>query len=137
MLSDIEKRKIKYFGDSLGGLNVIENRKDIPFDVKRVFYIYGTDKNVIRGLHANKNSEFVMISLVGSCYVDVIDPNENKKKILLDNPNEYLYIPKMLWKNMYGFSQDSVLLVLSDSYYDENEYIRDFEDYKSEYGDKI
>lgn len=119
-------------GDDRGALIVIEENKDITFDIKRLFYMYGSNDGITRGQHANRNSEFILINVAGSSKVKVDDGKGNTKEYILDKPNIGLYIPNMIWKDMYDFSKDSVLLVLSNQYYDENEYIRDHEEYKKE-----
>lgn len=118
----------KDFGDERGKLVVIEGGISIPFDIQRVFYIYESDSKVIRGQHANKNSEFVLINVSGSSKVRITDGNE-EIIVILDKPMMGVYIPKMIWKDMYDFSSDSVLLVLANTHYDENEYIRDYDEY--------
>lgn len=122
-------------GDENGYLVAVESGKEIPFNIKRVFYIYGTKGNVVRGQHSNRKSEFVLINLSGSSKVDV-DYGGRIETFELKTPNEGLYIPKMLWKDMYDFSEDSVLLVLSNEPYDPNEYIRDKQEYYKEIGIK-
>ena len=124
-------RKIdfKERGDKSGKLIAIESLKDIPFEIKRIFYIYGVSDDKVRGQHANKNSEFVMINLSGKCKVRLSDSKE-ETIVELNKPNEGLYIPKMIWKDMYDFSKDAVMLVLTNTYYDNAEYIRDYEEYK-------
>ena len=112
------------FGDENGKLVAIENSKNIPFDIKRIFYIYGTEENIIRGQHANKISRFVMVCLSGSCEVKVYDMDEKvEEKFKLTTPNQGLYLDRMIWKDMYNFSKDCVLLVLSDSEYIKDEYV--------------
>ncbi len=115
-------------GDERGHLVIVEGSQDIPFDVKRVFYIYGSDKDVIRGRHANYRSEFVLINVAGSSKVRV-DDGKNQKVFNLDRPHTGIYLPKLIWKDMYDFSKDSVLLCLASEHYDENEYIREYEAY--------
>lgn len=115
-------------GDERGHLVIIEGNKDIPFDIKRVFYIYGSDSNVIRGRHANYKSEFVLINVSGTSKVKV-DDGMNKKVFNLDRPHIGIYLPKLVWKDMYDFSEDSVLLCLSNEHYDAGEYIRDYGKY--------
>lgn len=115
-------------GDERGNLVAIEGGATIPFDICRVFYIYGTDSNAVRGQHANKNSEFVLINVAGSSKVRIRDGVE-ENVIELNKPLMGVYIPKMIWKDMYDFSQDSVLLVLTNTHYDEGEYIRDYYEY--------
>ncbi|MFG6367046.1 MAG: FdtA/QdtA family cupin domain-containing protein [Lachnospiraceae bacterium] len=115
-------------GDDRGHLVIVEGNQDIPFEIKRVFYIYGSDKEVIRGKHANYNTEFVLINVAGTSKVKV-DDGINQKIFRLDRPHIGIYLPKMVWKDMYDFSHDSVLLVLASEHYDENEYIRSYSKY--------
>ncbi len=112
-------------GDARGYLVAVEGNIDIPFDIKRIFYIYGSAPNVVRGMHANRKSEFVMINLKGKSKIKV-DTGWDTEIISLDHPHEGIYIPKMTWKEMYDFSEDSVLLVLSNEHYDPEEYIKDY-----------
>lgn len=118
-------------GDERGKLVIVEGNQDIPFDIKRIFYIYGSDKDVVRGQHANRESEFVLINVSGSSKVRVTD-GKNEKIFVLDKPHTGIYIPKMVWKDMYDFSEDSILLVLASEHYDGAEYIRDFDEYVKE-----
>ena len=120
------------FGDERGNLVVAEcGGVDVPFTVKRVFYIYGSDDTVVRGRHANRKTEFVLINVSGSSKVR-IDNGFEYDIVELDRPRMGLYLPTMLWKDMYDFSEDSVLLVLASRHYDGNEYIRDYEEYLRE-----
>ncbi|NZA40378.1 WxcM-like domain-containing protein [Eubacterium callanderi] len=122
--------KFKQLGDERGHLVVIEGNEDVEFDIKRVFYIYGSDPDVVRGQHANRDTEFVLINVCGTSKVRVDDGKEEKVYVL-DKPHEGVYIPKMVWKDMYDFSENSILLVLASEHYDGDEYIRDYEDYKT------
>lgn len=122
--------EFKELGDERGNLVVIEGGDNIPFDIKRVFYIYGSDETVIRGQHANKFSEFVLINVNGTSKVR-LDNGVEEKIIYLDRPRMGLYIPAMLWKDMYDFSSDSVLLVLASTHYDGEEYIKDYKLFQS------
>ena len=119
------------FGDERGNLVVAEGGIDVPFDVKRVFYMYGSDATVVRGQHANRVTEFVLINVSGSSKVKV-DNGYETQIIELNRPRMGLYIPAMLWKDMYDFSADSVLLVLASTHYDGSEYIRDYDAYIEE-----
>ena len=116
-------------GDERGRLVIVEGGQDIPFEIKRVFYIYGSDPNVVRGRHANRKSHFVLINVAGTSKVRVVDHKGNEMIIHLNRPHTGVYIPAMVWKDMYDFSPDSVLLVLSSEHYDPDEYIRDFDEY--------
>lgn len=115
-------------GDERGKLVVIEGGQAIPFDIKRVFYIYESDRTVVRGQHANKESEFVLINVAGQSKVRITDGIE-EIIVALDKPMMGVYIPPMIWKDMYDFSSDSVLLVLASTHYSGSEYIRDYGEY--------
>ena len=132
---DLEKKcKILNFnnlGDERGKLVVIEGNQDIPFEIKRTFYIYDSDNDVVRGQHANRDSEFVLINVAGSSKVRITDGKE-EFVVELNKPMMGVYIPKMVWKDMYDFSSDSVLLVLASTHYDGKEYIRDYDEYLKE-----
>lgn len=118
-------------GDERGKLVVIEGEETIPFKIQRVFYIYDSDNTVVRGQHANRESEFVLINVAGKSKIRITDGKE-ELSVLLDRPMMGVYIPKMIWKDMYDFSEDSVLLVLASTHYNSNEYIRDYEEYLQE-----
>ena len=123
----------KDLGDERGKLVVVEGSQDIPFRIERVFYIYGSDSEVVRGQHANRESEFVLINVGGTSKVR-IDNGHSEAIIELNKPMMGLYIPTMVWKDMYDFSEDSILLVLASTHYNGKEYIRDYEEYKKEMG---
>ena len=116
------------FGDERGSLVVAEGEKDIPFEIKRVFYMYGSDKDIIRGRHANRFSEFVLINVAGKSKVR-LDDGFTTKIVELDKPRMGLYMAPMIWKDMYDFSEDSVLLCLSSRHYDKDEYIRNYDEF--------
>lgn len=120
--------EIKPFSDEDGYLAVIEEEKQIPFKIKRIFYEYGVERTSLRGKHANKNSRFCLIAVSGSCDV-IAEDGINKTIYKLDKPTKVLYLDRMIWKTMTNFSKDCVLLVLSDRLYDKNEYIRVFDEY--------
>lgn len=127
----IEEYKLIEFtqkGDERGHLVIVEGNQDIPFDIKRVFYIYGSDKNVVRGKHANYRTEFMLINVAGTSKVRV-DDGTSEKVFELNRPHMGIYLPKLVWKDMYDFSEDSVLLVLASEHYDASEYIRDYDSY--------
>lgn len=115
-------------GDERGKLVVIEGGQAIPFDIKRVFYIYESDATVVRGQHANVESEFVLINVAGQSKVRITDGTE-EFIVELNKPMMGVYIPKMIWKDMYDFSNDSVLLVLASTHYNGAEYIRNYDEY--------
>ncbi len=117
-------------GDDRGGLAVIEGGKTIPFDIKRTYYIYGTKQGVSRGFHAHKELKQVAFCVSGRCRL-VMDDGLTKKEVWLDSPLRGVQIPAMVWHEMHDFSQDCVLLVLASEYYEESDYIRSYEVFKS------
>ena len=121
------------FGDERGSLVVAEGAADVPFEIKRVFYMYASDDSVIRGQHANRESEFVLINVSGSSKVRIDDGHE-EVVVELNRPRMGLYLSSMIWKDMYDFSPDSVLLVLASTHYDGAEYIRDYDEFIKEVG---
>ena len=123
--------QFKDLGDERGNLVVIEGGIDIPFELKRVFYIYGSECDVVRGQHANRRTEFILINVSGKSKVRITDGKE-EYIVILDKPRMGVYIPPMIWKDMYDFSEDSILLVLCSEHYDADEYIRNYEEYISE-----
>lgn len=123
-------------GDERGKLVVVEGGQAIPFDIQRVFYIYESDSTVVRGQHANRESEFVLINVAGKSKVRITDGTE-EFIVELNKPMMGVYIPKMIWKDMYDFSSDSVLLVLASTHYDGKEYIRNYDEYLEIMKDEI
>ena len=105
-------------GDERGHLVIVEGMQDIPFNIARIFYIYGSEGGVVRGQHANRRSQFVLINVAGSCKVKVKDGRGNEAVFVLNRPHTGIYLPPMLWKDMYDFSPDSVLLCLAIELYD-------------------
>ena len=120
----------KIFGDERGSLTAVEGHKDIPFDIKRIFYIYGTKgQQIVRGDHANRKSRFVLMMLSGTCKIKVFDHQGGVQEIVeLNSPEKGLYLDKMVWKEMYDFSDNSVMLVLSSEHFDKDEYIDTYEE---------
>ena len=118
-------------GDDRGSLIALEEHHNAPFDIKRVYYIFGTKEGVRRGYHAHKNLKQIAICVKGSCSF-VIDDGLEKEEFHLDSPTQGLLIEGLLWREMYGFSPDCVLLVLASEHYDENDYIRDYDEFLKE-----
>ena len=100
----------------------------IPFQVNRVYYIYDTLPGVRRGFHAHRNLQQILICVHGSCRIH-LDNGFETAEVLLDKPNEGLYISNDMWREMYDFSEGAVLLVLASNHYDEADYIRNYEDF--------
>ena len=135
LLDQVYTLEFKQNGDARGHLVVVEEKKDVPFSIARIFYIYGSDHDVVRGCHANRRSEFVLINVSGTSKVKVKD-GKDEKVIVLDKPHMGVYLPKMVWKEMYDFSENSVLLCIASEVYDPSEYIRDYAEYLKEIGMK-
>ena len=117
--------------DNYGALVPVEANKDIPFDVKRIYYIFDVEHKMRRGFHSHRNLEQALICVHGSVKILVKTPYE-EENILLDNPQEALYIGPMVWREMYDFSEDAVLLVLASEHYMVEDYIRDYDQYEEE-----
>lgn len=113
-------------GDQRGQLISIEEFKDIPFQIKRVYYMYGIKKGIRRGYHAHKELEQILICIHGSCKVKLDDGSE-QQIVLLNDPAEGLYIAHNIWREMFDFSDDAVLMVLASDLYKESDYIRDYQ----------
>ena len=131
-LDTVHMLEFPQHGDERGHLVVIEGTTDIPFPIKRVFYMYGSDSEVIRGQHANRKTEFVLINVSGRSKVTVRDGLGNEVTFSLNRPHTGIYIPHMVWKEMYDFSADSVLLVLASEHFDAGEYIRSYDEFVKE-----
>ena len=115
-------------GDDRGQLVALEEFKDIPFRIKRVYYLYDTNENVTRGYHAHKSLEQILICVHGSCKI-LLDNGKEQETVLLDKPNEGLIVENPIWREMYDFSPGAVLLVMASQYYDEADYIRDYDEF--------
>lgn len=128
-MNDVRMLEFQQRGDERGHLVIVEGNQDIPFEIKRAFYIYGSDAEVVRGQHANRKTEFVLINVAGTSKVKVMDGEGNEAIYCLNRPHTGVYLPTMVWKEMYDFSEDSVLLVLASEHYDATEYIRSYDDF--------
>ncbi len=113
-------------GDSRGQLVAIEQLRDIPFEIKRIYYIYDTLPDVRRGFHAHKKLKQVLVCTSGKCKI-LLDDGREKKTVMLDKPTEGLLVTGCIWREMYDFSPGAVLMVLASEYYDEADYIRDYD----------
>lgn len=115
-------------GDNRGQLVALEEFKDIPFQIKRVYYMYDTVKGVVRGKHAHKSLQQILVCIHGSCKI-LLDNGKEKKIVPLEKPYEGLFVGNDMWREMYDFSPDAVLLVLASDLYDESDYIRDYDEF--------
>lgn len=113
-------------GDERGSLIALEEHHNTPFDIKRVYYIFGTKTDVRRGFHAHRDLKQIAICVSGSCKF-LLDDGKNKRNVLLDSPDQGLLIEGLIWREMYDFSSDCVLMVVANQYYDENDYIKDYD----------
>ena len=131
----VVKYAFQQHGDDRGQLVALAEFKDIPFEIKRVYYMYDTGEGVHRGFHAHRSLEQILICIHGSCKV-LLDNGTEKKVISLEKPYEGLYIANDMWREMYDFSSDAVLLVLASDFYKEEDYIRDYDVFLKEVGKK-
>jgi len=118
-------------GDERGLLVALEVNKTIPFDIKRVYYLFGTKEGVSRGFHAHKALKQVAVCITGKCRI-LLDTGKEKAEVWLDSSNRGITIDSMVWHEMHDFSPDCVLLVLASEHYDETDYIRDYDDFIQE-----
>lgn len=124
----IIKYAFQQHGDDRGMLVALEEFNDIPFEIKRVYYMYDTKEGVRRGYHAHKSLEQILICIHGSCKI-LLDNGKEKKIVSLERPYEGLYVANNMWREMFDFSPDAVLLVLASESYDESDYIRNYDDF--------
>jgi len=122
----IVKYAFQQHGDDRGMLVALEEFNDIPFEIKRVYYMYDTKEGVRRGFHAHKSLEQILICIHGSCKI-LLDNGKEKKIVYLEKPYEGLYVSNNMWREMYDFSSDAVLMVLASEVYNEEDYIRDYD----------
>jgi len=114
----------------LGYITVAEAQKNVPFEIQRVYWTYYTPQDVIRGGHAHKNLQQVIFAVSGSIQFNTTDLEDNQNSFILDDPSKGLYLPKLIWRDI-KFSHSAVLLCLASELYDENDYFRDFEEFKT------
>ena len=132
---NIEKVDLVSHGDSRGQLVAIEEYDEIPFMIKRVYYIYDTNSDVTRGCHAHRTLKQLLVCVSGNCKIRLDDGKESQI-VLLDKPNEGILICDTIWREMFDFSKDAVLLVLASDIYDEKDYIRDYQEFLKYVTDK-
>lgn len=115
-------------GDTRGSLVALELGINVPFDIKRIYYIYGTKKDVSRGFHAHLDLKQLAVCLSGSCIM-VLDNGETREEVHMDSPEKGLLIEGLLWREMHNFSEDCILLVMASEHFDEKDYIRNYQDF--------
>lgn len=127
-MSLIQLISFPLLGDDRGSLVALESQQTIPFDIKRVYYIFGTQRGVARGFHAHKQLKQVAVCVTGRCRM-VLDDGNQREEVWLDSATKGILIEDMVWREMHDFSEDCVLLVLASEHYDESDYIRDYTEF--------
>ena len=127
-MSLIKTINFQPLGDERGSLVALEGNKSVPFDIKRVYYIFGTKEGVSRGFHAHRNLKQIAVCATGSCCF-VLDNGKQREEVVLDKSTIGLLIDDLTWREMYDFSPDCVLMVLANEHYDESDYIRDYQEF--------
>lgn len=125
---EIELIQLQKHGDDRGALIALEDQRNVPFEIKRVYYLFGTKEGVKRGLHAHRNLRQMVIALRGQCRF-LMDNGKERVELYLDNPAQGLLIESMTWREIYDFSVDCVLMVLASAHYNESDYIRDYKEF--------
>ena len=125
---EIKKYPLQMHGDERGHLVSLEELKDVPFEIKRVYFMFDTKEGFVRGKHAHKSLEQLLVCVHGSVNI-LLDDGREKQNVILDNPYEGLYIANNMWREMSEFSEHAVLMVFASKYYDEDDYIRDYDEF--------
>jgi len=125
---EIKIVKLEEHGDDRGTLIALEQMINVPFEIKRVYYMYNAVPGVRRGFHAHKQLKQILVCVKGSCKI-LLDDGTEKVEVSLDEPNKGLIIESHLWREMFDFSDDAVLMVLASELYDEADYIRNYEEF--------
>ena len=128
-MSLVEWVELPNLGDHRGSLVVAECKKNIPFDIKRFYYIFDAKPDVPRGFHAHKQLSQIAFCIKGKCRM-LMDNGRGKEEVWIDQQTKGLKIPPMVWHEMHDFSEDCVLLVLASDHYNESDYIRDYKQFK-------
>ena len=127
----VTTKEFNILGDYRGQLVALEENRNIPFDLKRVFYIFGTQEGVSRGNHSHYKTKQFLVAVNGSCKV-TLDDGYNKETFNLNQPNLGLFQDALIWGTMHDFSSDCVLMVLANEYYDASDYITDYDKFLKE-----
>jgi dTDP-4-dehydrorhamnose 3,5-epimerase-like enzyme len=127
-MSLIKTISFKSLGDERGSLVALEANKSVPFDIKRVYYIFDSKEGVSRGFHAHRNLKQVAVCITGSCRF-VLDNGKQREDVVLDKSNIGLLIYDLTWREIHDFSSDCVLMILASEHYVESDYIRDYQDF--------
>lgn len=127
----IERVQLQQHGDDRGMLVALEKDRNVPFDIRRVYYMFATRSEVHRGQHAHRNLNQLAVTVRGSVTF-LLDDGSGPVEVVLDDPSRGLLIGRMVWRDLYDFSEDCVLMVLADQLYDPADYITDYDDFLSE-----
>ena len=130
-MSLIKTINFQPLGDERGSLVALEGNKSVPFDIKRVYYIFGTKEGISRGFHAHRNLKQVAVCVIGSCRF-ILDNGNQRDEVVLDKSTTGLLIDNLIWREIYDFSPDCVLMVLANEHYNESDYIRDYQSFIKE-----
>ncbi|TBR39475.1 MULTISPECIES: sugar 3,4-ketoisomerase [Dyella] len=132
---DIERVQLQSHGDHGGMLVSLETDRNVPFPIRRVYYIFGTQQGIHRGCHAHRHLNQLAIAVRGSVKI-LLDDGNGAREVLLDQPSSGLFMGSMVWRELYDFSDDCVLMVLADQPYDPTDYIRDYAQFLGELSDR-
>ena len=128
----VERFAFQHIDSPTGSIVVAHGERDVPFAIRRVYYLHGIPSGQRRGAHAHKTLTQIAVCVAGRCTFR-LDDGRDSAEVVLDNPHEGLIIRPKMWRDMYDFSADCVLLVLASEPYDEADYIRDYEEFKRAY----
>lgn len=120
--------KFQQYGDERGALVALEDMKNVPFPIRRIYYMFGCAEGVLRGEHAHKQLKQVLIAVRGSCRF-LLDDGHSRTEVVLDDPAQGLLVDPMVWHEMWDFSEDCLLMALADAHYDEADYIRNYQEF--------
>lgn len=124
----IKTVQLQDYSDDRGSLIALEDQKNVPFQIRRIYYIFNTKDAVSRGFHAHKNLTQMVIAIRGSCRF-VLDDGSKRSEIVMNNPAQGVLVESLMWREMHEFSDDCILMVLASSHYDESDYIRNYEQF--------
>lgn len=128
-MSNVKLYEFPVRGDERGSLVVLDKPSGLPFEIERVYYLYGTTGGISRGFHAHKKLHQIAFCISGRCRM-VVDDGISREDFMMDSPSIGIDLPPMLWHEMHDFSADCVLLVVASDEYDETDYIRDYNLFK-------
>jgi len=126
----VERFQFQHLANPAGSIVVAHGERDVPFAIRRIYFLYGVPADQMRGRHAHKTLTQIAVCVRGSCRF-CLDDGHERTELVLSKPYEGLVIRPMMWREMSDFSEDCVLLVLASDAYDESDYIRDYEEFKN------